>query len=80
MDIPSARSSHRVPPPWGGVAIVAGFLGCLALTAVLGAVEIQSLAALLPAGAWVAVIGCWMIICIFPSAGDCWGISSEPDG
>ncbi|AGI25234.1 MraY family glycosyltransferase [Pseudomonas sp. MT3] len=58
MDIPNARSSHRIPTPrGGGVAIVAGFLGCLALAAVLGVVEVRSLVALLPAGAWVAAIG-----------------------
>ncbi|WP_448682084.1 MraY family glycosyltransferase [Pseudomonas nicosulfuronedens] len=58
MDIPNARSSHRIPTPrGGGVAIVLGFLGCLPLAGVLGAVDGKSLLALLPAGALVAAIG-----------------------
>lgn len=58
IDIPNARSSHQTPTPrGGGVAIVVGFLGCLTLVVVLGAVDVRSLVALLPAGAWVAVIG-----------------------
>ncbi|MDF3867034.1 glycosyltransferase family 4 protein [Pseudomonas denitrificans (nom. rej.)] len=58
MDIPNARSSHQIPTPrGGGVAIVLGFLGCLPLAAVLGAVDGRSLLALLPAGSLVAVIG-----------------------
>ncbi|MDH1010520.1 glycosyltransferase family 4 protein [Pseudomonas nicosulfuronedens] len=58
MDIPNARSSHRIPTPrGGGVAIVLGFLGCLPLAGALGAVDGNSLLALLPAGALVAVIG-----------------------
>ena len=58
MDIPNARSSHRIPTPrGGGVAIVLGFLGCLALAGFLGVVEGSSLLALLPAGALVAAIG-----------------------
>lgn len=58
MDIPNARSSHRIPTPrGGGVAIVLGFLGCLPLAGVLGAVDGRSLLALLPAGALVAAIG-----------------------
>ncbi|WP_447747586.1 MraY family glycosyltransferase [Pseudomonas nicosulfuronedens] len=58
MDIPNARSSHQVPTPrGGGVAIVLGFLGCLFLAGLLGAVEGRSLLALLPAGALVAIIG-----------------------
>lgn len=58
MDIPNARSSHRIPTPrGGGVAIVLGFLGCLPLAAALGAVDGNSLVALLPAGALVAAIG-----------------------
>ncbi|OBY56820.1 glycosyltransferase family 4 protein [Pseudomonas nitroreducens] len=58
MDIPNARSSHRIPTPrGGGVAIVLGFLGGLPLAAVLGMVGGASLVALLPAGALVAAIG-----------------------
>ncbi|WP_152224689.1 glycosyltransferase family 4 protein [Pseudomonas sp. SCB32] len=58
MDIPNDRSSHRIPTPrGGGVAIVLGFLGCLALAGVLGTVDVRSLVALLPAGAWVAALG-----------------------
>ncbi|MFS2123861.1 MraY family glycosyltransferase [Pseudomonas sp. Pseusp97] len=58
MDIPNARSSHRIPTPrGGGVAIVLGFLGCLPLAAAFGAVDGNSLLALLPAGALVAAIG-----------------------
>ncbi len=58
MDIPNARSSHRIPTPrGGGVAIVLGFLGSLPLAAVLGMVGGASLVALLPAGALVAAIG-----------------------
>ncbi len=58
MDIPNARSSHRIPTPrGGGVAIVLGFLGGLPLAAVLGMVGGASLVALLPAGALVATIG-----------------------
>lgn len=58
MDIPNARSSHRIPTPrGGGVAIVLGFLGCLALAGVFGIVDGRGLMALLPAGAWIAAIG-----------------------
>lgn len=58
MDIPNARSSHQIPTPrGGGVAIVLGFLGCLPLAGLLGAVDGRSLLALLPAGALVAAIG-----------------------
>lgn len=58
MDIPNARSSHRIPTPrGGGVAIVLGFLGCLPLAAVLGMIGWAGLVALLPAGALVAAIG-----------------------
>lgn len=58
MDIPNARSSHQIPTPrGGGVAIVLGFLGCLPLAGLLGAVDGKSLLALLPSGALVAVIG-----------------------
>lgn len=58
MDIPNARSSHQIPTPrGGGVAIVLGFLGCLVAAVLAGGVESRSLVALLPAGAWIAVIG-----------------------
>ncbi|QRY78720.1 glycosyltransferase family 4 protein [Pseudomonas sp. PDNC002] len=58
MDVPNARSSHQIPTPrGGGVAIVLGFLGCLPLAGVLGAVDGRALLALLPAGAWIAAIG-----------------------
>ncbi|MCP8466577.1 glycosyltransferase family 4 protein [Pseudomonas sp. ZM23] len=58
MDIPNSRSSHQIPTPrGGGVAIVLGFLVCLAAAALLGGVDSLSLVALLPAGAWIAAIG-----------------------
>lgn len=58
MDIPNARSSHRVPTPrGGGVAIVLSFLPALAVLWAHGALGTQTLWALLGAGAWVAAVG-----------------------
>lgn len=59
LDVPNARSSHRVPTPrGGGVAIVASFLVGLVVLVVLGAeVPTEVLWALLGAGAAIAVLG-----------------------
>lgn len=58
LDIPNARSSHRVPTPrGGGVAIVVAFLaGTLALWR-LGYVDAATAAALVGGGTIVAVVG-----------------------
>ncbi len=58
MDVPNARSSHRVPTPrGGGVAIVVSFLLALPVLALVGALDWQVHWALLGAGACVAAIG-----------------------
>lgn len=58
MDIPNARSSHSVPTPrGGGVAIVLSFLLALPLLASLGVIGWEPAAALLGAGAGIAVLG-----------------------
>lgn len=58
MDIPNARSSHRVPTPrGGGVAIVASFLLAIPLLAVSGGASWSLTCALLGAGAGIAVLG-----------------------
>jgi Fuc2NAc and GlcNAc transferase len=58
MDIPNARSSHRVPTPrGGGVAIVVSFLLALPVFALTGVLDRSAAAALLGAGAWVAAVG-----------------------
>lgn len=58
IDIPNARSSHTLPTPrGGGVAIVVAFLLALPLLTWGGALDGASLAALLGAGALVAIIG-----------------------
>ena len=59
LDVPNARSSHVTPTPrGGGMAIVASFLLALAATAfVLPGTDRGLLAALLGAGAGVALLG-----------------------
>ena len=59
LDVPNARSSHVIPTPrGGGMAIVASFLLALAATAfVLPGTDRGLLAALLGAGAGVALLG-----------------------
>ena len=58
MDIPNARSSHRVPTPrGGGVAILVSFLLALPVFALTGVLDRSAAAALLGAGAWVAAVG-----------------------
>jgi Fuc2NAc and GlcNAc transferase len=58
MDIPNARSSHRVPTPrGGGVAIVVSFVLALPVFALIGVLDRSAAAALLGAGAWVAAVG-----------------------
>ena len=58
LDIPNARSSHSLPTPrGGGVAIVVVFLlGTIALLK-FGILTTTMTAALLGAGAWIAVVG-----------------------
>ncbi len=58
MDIPNARSSHRVPTPrGGGVAIVASFLLALLWLAASGGVDWALAWAILGGGAGVALLG-----------------------
>lgn len=58
IDIPNARSSHRVPTPrGGGVAIVLSFLLALPLLAVIGLASWSLVWALLGAGAGIALLG-----------------------
>ena len=58
IDRPNARSSHTVPTPrGGGVAIVASFLGLVAVLALAGSVASSLAAALLGAGTLVALLG-----------------------
>jgi Fuc2NAc and GlcNAc transferase len=58
MDVPGTRSSHSTPRPrGGGIAIVATFLGAVAIAAVLDAIPGSLVAGLLGGGALVALIG-----------------------
>lgn len=58
MDIPNARSSHRVPTPrGGGVAIVLSFLLALPVLYGFGLLSADASWALAGAGAWVAAVG-----------------------
>lgn len=58
MDIPNARSSHKVPTPrGGGVAIVLAFLLALPFLAWAGEISWALAWALLGGGGWVAVVG-----------------------
>jgi Fuc2NAc and GlcNAc transferase len=58
LDHPNARSSHTVPTPrGGGVAIVVSYLALVLVFAVSGTVDGRVAAALLGAGALVALLG-----------------------
>lgn len=58
IDIPNARSSHRVPTPrGGGVAIVVSFLLALPVFELIGVLDRAAVWALLGAGTWVAAVG-----------------------
>ena len=57
MDVPNARSSHSVPTPREGVAIVMSFLLVLLILAALGQVSWDYTWALLGAGIGIAVLG-----------------------
>lgn len=58
IDIPNARSSHVVPTPrGGGVAIVLAFIVAASFLGLTGMVGSSMLAALVGAGALIAVIG-----------------------
>lgn len=58
LDMPNARSSHKVPTPrGGGVAIVLAFLAGLPVLALLGGLDAPLMWALLGAGAWIALLG-----------------------
>ena len=58
LDRPNSRSSHTVPTPrGGGVAIVASYLGLVALLAAAGSVDAHLAAAVVGAGSVVAVLG-----------------------
>lgn len=58
LDLPNERSAHVVPVPrGGGVAIVASFLGCAAGLVLLRMAPLPLTAALLVAGALIAILG-----------------------
>ncbi|MDD5462020.1 MAG: glycosyltransferase family 4 protein [Methylococcales bacterium] len=58
VDIPNARSSHKLPTPrGGGLAIVIVFLAGLPVLTVSGLLATEAMWALFGAGAWVALIG-----------------------
>jgi Fuc2NAc and GlcNAc transferase len=58
LDIPNARSSHKLPTPrGGGLAIVIVFLAGLPILAVAGLLDTEAMWAIFGAGAWVALIG-----------------------
>jgi Fuc2NAc and GlcNAc transferase len=60
MDVPNARSSHKVATPrGGGVAIVGTLLLALLLMALCGVVELRLAMALGVAGSGVALLGFW---------------------
>jgi Fuc2NAc and GlcNAc transferase len=58
MDIPNARSSHKLPTPrGGGLAIVIVFLAGLAVLSVTGLLATEAMWAVFGAGAWAALVG-----------------------
>ncbi len=58
MDIPNARSSHRIPTPrGGGVAIVVTFLAAVIVLWGAGLLSLSYVMALGGAGTWIAVVG-----------------------
>ncbi|MDU9021006.1 MraY family glycosyltransferase [Pseudomonas corrugata] len=58
IDIPNARSSHKVPTPrGGGVAIVVSFLLALPVLAFNGAMGCSTMWAMLGAGSGIAILG-----------------------
>jgi Fuc2NAc and GlcNAc transferase len=58
MDIPNARSSHKLPTPrGGGLAIVIVFLAGLPILSAAGLLATEVMWAVFGAGAWVALIG-----------------------
>ncbi len=58
MDIPNARSSHKLPTPrGGGLAIVIVFLTGLPILSAAGLLATEAMWAVFGAGAWVALIG-----------------------
>ena len=58
MDIPNARSSHKLPTPrGGGLSIVIVFLLGLPVLSGMGILAPEAMWAILGAGAWVALIG-----------------------
>jgi len=58
MDIPNARSSHRIPTPrGGGVAIVVTFLAAVIVLWGAGLLSLSYVLAVGGAAAWIAVVG-----------------------
>jgi len=58
FDMPNARSSHTIPTPrGGGVGFVVPFLLAIAILGIAGVMPHAHVAAMLPAGALVAVLG-----------------------
>src|SRR5690606_20532723 len=58
LDIPNARSSHRLPTPrGGGIAFVVAWLGALPVAASLGWLSWSLTCGLVGAGVWIAAIG-----------------------
>jgi Fuc2NAc and GlcNAc transferase len=58
MDVPNARSSHKLPTPrGGGLAIVIVFLAALPVLSVTGLLATEVMWAIFGAGAWVALVG-----------------------
>jgi Fuc2NAc and GlcNAc transferase len=58
MDIPNARSSHKLPTPrGGGLSIVIVFLLGLPVLSGMGILAPEAMWAILGAGAWVALVG-----------------------
>ncbi|MGZ8164887.1 MAG: MraY family glycosyltransferase [Methylobacter sp.] len=80
LDIPNARSSHKVPVPrGGGLAIVIVFLGGLKIISRMGLLAEEAWWTVFGAGAWVALIGflddhnhipaLWRLLAHFMAAG-----------
>jgi Fuc2NAc and GlcNAc transferase len=83
LDIPSARSSHKMPiPRGGGLAIVIVFLAGLKIISEMGLLAQEAWWTVFGAGAWVALIGFlddhshipvhWRLLVHFIGAG--WGL------
>ncbi|MBR8657348.1 glycosyl transferase, partial [Achromobacter sp. Marseille-Q0513] len=58
MDVPNARSSHKIPTPrGGGISFVITFVAGMLFLGMTGALAWQAVMGIAVAGAWIALIG-----------------------